>query len=50
VQVRKKQFIRFYETILIDVFNIYTVKPVLGGHLWDNEKWPYKTVDLLKEV
>ena len=27
-----------------------TVKPVLRGHLWNKEKWPYKTSDLLKEV
>ena len=27
-----------------------TVKPVLRGHLWDKEKWPYKSGDLLKEV
>jgi len=26
------------------------VKPVLGGHLWDKKKWPYKTGDLIKEV
>jgi hypothetical protein len=25
----------------------YTVKPVLRGHLWDKEKWPYTTGDLL---
>ena len=29
---------------------IYTVKPVLRGHLWDKEKWPYKTGDLLKDA
>ena len=29
---------------------IVTVKPVLRGHIWDKEKWPYKTGDLLKEV
>ena len=29
---------------------LYTVKPVLRGHLWNNEKWRYKTGDLLKEV
>jgi hypothetical protein len=29
---------------------IYTVKPVLRGHLWDKDKVPYKTGDLLKEV
>ena len=28
----------------------YTVTPVFRGHLWDTEKWPYKTGDLLKEV
>ena len=29
----------------------YTVKSVLRGHLWDKEqKWPFKTGDLLKEV
>jgi hypothetical protein len=28
----------------------YTVEPVLRGHLWDKEKWHYKTGDLLKEV
>jgi hypothetical protein len=27
-----------------------TVKPVLRGHLWNKEKWPYKICDLLKEV
>ena len=27
-----------------------TVKPVLRGHLWDKEKWPYKTGDLLKDA
>ena len=27
-----------------------TVKPVLRGHLWNKEKWPYKISDLLKEV
>jgi hypothetical protein len=27
-----------------------TVKPVLRGHLWDKEKYPFKTGDLLKEV
>jgi hypothetical protein len=27
-----------------------TVKPVLRGHHWDREKWPFKTGDLLKEV
>jgi hypothetical protein len=25
-----------------------TVKPVLRGHLWNKEKWPYKISDLLK--
>ena len=30
--------------------NSNTVKPVLRGHLWNKEKWPYKTGDLLKEV
>jgi hypothetical protein len=30
--------------------NVNTVKPVLRGHLWGKEKWPYKTGDLLKEV
>jgi hypothetical protein len=31
---------------------IYTVKPVLRGHLWDKEKMAlyYKTGDLLNEV
>ena len=28
---------------------IYTVKPVLRGHLWNNERWPYKTGDFLNE-
>jgi hypothetical protein len=33
------------------VYNcLNTVKPVLRGHPWDKEKWPYKTGDLLKEV
>lgn len=27
-----------------------TVKPILRGHPWDKEKWPYETGDLLKEV
>jgi len=27
-----------------------TVKPVLRGHLWDQEKVAYKTGDLSKEV
>jgi hypothetical protein len=26
------------------------VKPVLRGHLWNKEKWPYKTGDLLNEI
>ena len=26
------------------------VKPVSRGHLWDNEKWSFKTGDLLKEI
>ena len=29
---------------------LYTVKYVCRGHLMDNEKLPYKTGDLLKEV
>jgi hypothetical protein len=29
---------------------MYTVKPVLRGHLWDKKKWPYKTGDFLKNV
>jgi hypothetical protein len=33
-----------------NLFHIYTVGPVLRGHLRDKEKWPYKTGDLLKEV
>jgi hypothetical protein len=32
------------------VQNVYTVKPILRGHLWNKEKWPYKTGDPLKEV
>ena len=28
----------------------YIVKPVIIGHLWNNERWPYKTGDLLNEV
>jgi hypothetical protein len=32
------------------VRTVHTIKPVLRGHLWDKEKWPYKTDDLLKEV
>jgi hypothetical protein len=28
----------------------YTVKPVLRGHLWEKERCPYKTGDLLNEV
>ena len=30
--------------------NKTTVKPALGDHIWDKEKCPYKTGDLLKEV
>ena len=26
------------------------VKPVLKGHLWARNKWPYKTGDLIKKV
>ena len=29
---------------------LYIVKPVLRGHLWNKEKWPYKTGDLLNEI
>jgi hypothetical protein len=29
---------------------IYTIKPVLRGHLWDKEKWPNITGDFLIEV
>jgi hypothetical protein len=29
---------------------LYTVKPVLRGHLWDKKKWSFKTGDILKEV
>jgi len=25
---------------------IYTVKPILRGHIWDKEKWSFKTGDL----
>jgi hypothetical protein len=28
----------------------YKIKPVLRGHHWDKEKWPYKTGILLKEI
>jgi len=31
-------------------FRTNTVKPVLRGHLWDKENWPYKTGGLLQEV
>ena len=34
----------------VEVYNKYTVKPALRGHLWDKKNWPYKTGDLLKEV
>ena len=27
-----------------------TVKPALRGHIWDIEKWSFKTGYLLKEV
>jgi hypothetical protein len=30
--------------------NYNIVKPVLRGHLWDKEKWPSKTSDILQEV
>jgi hypothetical protein len=36
--------------VLSAVSFISTVKPVLRGHLWDNEKLSFKTSDLLKEV
>jgi hypothetical protein len=36
-------------TIISDII-LYTIKPVLRGHLWEKKKWPYKTGDLLKEV
>ena len=26
------------------------VKPVLRGHMWDKERWSFKTDDILKEV
>jgi hypothetical protein len=32
------------------VISWYTIKPVFWGHPWDEEKLPYKTDDLLKEV
>jgi hypothetical protein len=35
-------------TYYMSVF--HTVKPVLRGHLWDKEKWSFKTGDLLIEV
>ena len=28
----------------------YTDTPVARSHLWDKEKWPVKTDDLLKKV
>ena len=37
-----------YLTYYMSVF--HTVKPVLRGHLWDKEKWSFKTGDLLIEV
>ena len=30
--------------------HIHVVKPVLRGHLWDKDKWPYKTGDVSKEI
>ena len=32
------------------LFRWDTVKPVLRGHLWVKETWPYKTGDLFKEA
>ena len=44
----------FYDFCNLKKYNdkccISTLKPVLRGHLWDKEKVPYKTGDLLKEV
>ena len=33
----------YQETVNFNTIYIYTVKPVLRGHLWDKEKVPYKT-------
>ena len=40
-----------YTCIYIQMYIIYiqcTVKPVLRSHLWDKNKWSYKTGDLLR--
>jgi len=30
--------------------DVYTVKPVLRGHLWTKKRWPDKAGDLLKRI
>ena len=32
------------------LYNKHRVKPVLIYHLWDKQKWPFKTGDPLKEA
>ena len=34
--------------IVMVTYKVDIVKPVLRGHIWDKEKWPYRTDDLLK--
>ena len=36
----------------VSIYTVYTVKPLLRGHLWDKEKVTiyYKASDLLQEV
>jgi hypothetical protein len=36
--------------LAIILYILYIVKPVLRGRLWNKEKWPYKTGDLLNEI
>ena len=43
-------FIHHSLVLLHPVHVSWSVIPVLRGHLWQKEKWPYKTCDLLKEV
>jgi hypothetical protein len=35
---------------LLQVCMLVTLEPVLGDHIWDKEKWSYKTGDLVNEV
>ena len=48
--MRKKNSMKKKITEMFLFCPVYRVKPVLRGHLWDKEKWSFKTGDLLKEV